>query len=80
MTHRDIINYVTFKSNLEQLINEYIAKDLPATFIVPVIEDAYRSLVVASNKEIEDSQAETQLQNLVDENKEKEKNIKDKVE
>ena len=35
MTNKDIFNFASFKTELENLINHYIENGLPATFILP---------------------------------------------
>lgn len=53
MTNTDIKNYVTFRSELENLINHYIGElDLPATFLRPIVADALISIDKVSADEI----------------------------
>lgn len=66
MTNRDIINYVSFRTDLEQLINRYIADGLPATFILPIAIEAVNSIDSASKTEIENAKAEIQAEKNVE--------------
>ena len=60
MTTRDIYNYVSFKEELEHLINTYIEKGIPATIILPIIADAYNSINAASKEEVKSAVAEVE--------------------
>lgn len=62
MTNRDIFNYVSFKEELEHLINRYIQKELPATIILPVIIEAYNSVNASSREEIKTAIAEVEAE------------------
>lgn len=55
MTNRDIFNYVSFKTEFEQLINRYIEQGLSATILLPIVMDAYTSMNAVSRKEIEEA-------------------------
>lgn len=70
MTNKDIFNYVTFRVELEQLLNHYVEIGLPATILKPVLDEALRAIINASTNEIENAKAEIAAQDLVDEYKE----------
>ena len=60
MTNKDIYNYISFKEELEQLINRYIGKGLPATIILPIVADAYNSINAVSGEEVKTAFAEVE--------------------
>ena len=72
MTNKDILNYITFRTELEQLLNKYVGSGLPAIIIRPVLEEALNAIIKASSEEIENAKAEVAVQDLVDEHKDKE--------
>ena len=71
MTNKDIFNYITFRTELERLLNHYVEMGLSATILKPVLEEALNAVNSASMREIEDAKAEIEAEKLCAQNKEK---------
>lgn len=70
MTNKDIFNYITFRTKLEQLLNDYVSEGLPATILKPVLDEALTAIINASAEEIENAKAEIAAEKLCEESKE----------
>ena len=75
MTNKDIINYVNFRTDLEQLINRYIENGLPAVFIWPIAVEAVNSLDKAAATEIKNAAAEIEAENSANTNAEDDEGV-----
>ena len=68
MTNKDIFNYVSFKEELEHIINHYIEQGLPATVLLPIVVDAVSSMDSFSKTEIKTAIQEVEKENKAEHN------------